>query len=139
MLFCTELEKSKPSSVNFACFFFFAFFNHVFYRIVFYFHFDWVDTIFQKTFFDLCCCLWSLLYSFFSFFFCQSLKKKQREFHYLLFLFSFHLPLRFASLALFFCTFLNEKWFGIFSCYQIYLNVTYIVQKIRFLEKMTSK
>ena len=25
MLFCTELEKSKPSSVNFACFFFFHF------------------------------------------------------------------------------------------------------------------
>ena len=58
-------------------FFFFLHFSIMFFTVSFSIFISIGLILFFKKLFDLCCCLWSLLYSFLSFFFCQSLKKKK--------------------------------------------------------------
>ena len=116
--FCTELKKRKPSGVNFAGFFLY-FSIRFFYCIIFYFCFNWVDIIFQKTLFI------SYVNKVYGIHFCLSFsanpwKKKQCEFYYPLFLFSSNLLLQFVS-PIFLGTFFDKKISGVFSCYQIYL------------------
>ena len=113
VLFYTKFEKSKPSSVNFAGFFCIFQSCLLVCHFLFWFWLRWY--YFPKNLVKVYCIHFCLPFFF------QSLKKNH-EIYYLLFLFSFHLSLQFVSLALFFfSTFLHEKWFGIFSCYETYL------------------
>ena len=119
MWFCTELEKSNPSSVNFAGIF--LYFQIVFFTISFSILILIELILFSKK---------TLLTSdvnkvyFINFclsFFLQSLKTKT---WILLSVVSVFLPLTFTiskSSSIFSGTIVNEKWFDNFSCYQIYL------------------
>ena len=113
VLFYTKFEKSKPSSVNFAGFFCIFQSCLLVCHFLFWFWLRWY--YFPKNLVKVYCIHFCLPFFF------QSLKKN-REIY--LSVVSVFLPLIFTICkfsSFFFSTFLHEKWFGIFSCYETYL------------------
>ena len=100
VLFYTNFEKSKPSSVNFAGFFCIFQSCLLVCHFLFWFWLRWY--YFPKNLVKVYCIHFCLPFFFQSF-------KKNREIYYLLFLFSFHLSLQFVSLALFFSALFSMK------------------------------